>query len=127
MSLRPRRPHPVTDSIGLDRLEPLEIEERLEKPVAGRIAVVDRHDIGPRRLAKGGSVLVGFVGHLAQDLLRHLAGGQFLRQPVGQRAFQPAMVQDDRMQHATQERLVRDRLRRLLGDPFPDGIERGNL
>jgi hypothetical protein len=37
------------------------------------------------------------------------------------------MVQDDRMQHATQERLVRDRLRRLLGDPFPDRIERGNL
>jgi hypothetical protein len=84
----------VTDSIGLDRLEPLEVQERLEKPVAGRIAIVDRHDIGPRRVAKGGFVLVGFVRHLAQDLFGHLARGQFLRQPVGQRAFQLRMVQD---------------------------------
>jgi hypothetical protein len=84
----------VTDAIGLDGLEPLEIEKRLEKPVAGRIAVVDGHDIGPRRLAKRGFVGVGFIRHLAQDLLGHLARGQFLRQPIGQRAFQFAMVQD---------------------------------
>jgi hypothetical protein len=44
----------MTDPIGLDRLEPLEVKKRLEKPVAGGITVEDRHDIGPRRIAKRG-------------------------------------------------------------------------
>ena len=37
--------------IGLQRLEALEVEQRLHHPEAGGIAVGDRHDVGAKRLA----------------------------------------------------------------------------
>ncbi len=75
----------MRDAIGLDRLKPLEEEKRQEKPVAGRITVIDGDDVGARGEADfrvGGKRL---VANLAKDLLWHLVRGQLERNPIGQR------------------------------------------
>ena len=50
--LAPLLPEPVADPVALQRLEPLEEQERLQIAVAGRIALEDRQDVRPRRDAE---------------------------------------------------------------------------
>ena len=50
--LAPPRPEPVADAVALQRLEPLEEQQRLQIAVAGRVALEDRQDVGPRRDAE---------------------------------------------------------------------------
>jgi hypothetical protein len=42
-------PEPARDPMALQRLEALEEQDRLQVAVAGRVALVDRQDVGPRR------------------------------------------------------------------------------
>ena len=66
-------PERVADPVCLDRLEPLEVEERHQEVRAGGIAVADREQIGPGR---GQHVRPG-VQHLGDD------GGERLAADLG--------------------------------------------
>src|SRR3546814_7486618 len=44
-------PQPVGDTMGLDRLEALEEQQRLQEAAAGGIALVHRHGVGAHRIA----------------------------------------------------------------------------
>ena len=48
----PRVPQPVRQAVGLDGVEALEVEQRLDVALAGRIAVVDRGDVATDDLAE---------------------------------------------------------------------------
>ena len=50
-----------------------------------RGTVGDGHDIGPRGQGQFGVRGIGPVANLAHDLLGHLGGGEFERNPVGER------------------------------------------
>ena len=41
----------MSEAVGLERMETLEIKDRLHQPQACRIAIGDRHDIRPKSLA----------------------------------------------------------------------------
>src|SRR3546814_3525903 len=47
-------PQPVGDTMGLDRLEALEEQQRLQEAAAGGIALVHRHEVGAPRIADVG-------------------------------------------------------------------------
>ena len=62
-------PQPMPDPIGLHRLIPLEKQDWLQEPVAGRIAFIHRHQIGPRRRHQIGRIRIGIIRDFAQDHL----------------------------------------------------------
>ncbi len=117
------QPEPVADPVSLDGLKALEVEKRLHEPMAGRIAIVDGHDIRARRLTERGIGSERLIGDLAQDLLAHLAGRQLQRKPVGQRPFQRRMVEDARVDETAHQRLVAHGRTRLVADVRPDWID----
>ena len=107
----------------LHRLKALEKQHRQDEPVAGRIPIIDRHDIGARRDADVTFVGIGHVADFPQDLLRHFVRGQLQRNPVSQRRFQRLVVQDRRVHQPAQKRLVLDGLLGLILDAGPDRIQ----
>ena len=92
--------------------------------MAGRIAVIDRHDIGAGGLTDLAVFGIGLIGDFAQDLLAHLARGEFQRKAVGERAFHRWMVQEAGMDQTAQQRLGLDHLGGLIADARPDRIDR---
>ncbi len=120
----PAGPEVVRHAVGLERQEALEVEERLEHPVAGRVAVVDRDDVRPRRRAHRPLRRIGVLRHLAQQQRRHFRRGELLRDPVAQRPLERLVVQHDGVGDAGHERLgTRERLG-LLAHLVPDGVDR---
>ncbi len=121
------REQPMRDPVALQRLKPLEEQQRLDQPVAGRVALVHGHQIGPRRLPQGGIGSKGFLGDLTQKLLAHLRRGQFHRETIGQRPFERRVMQEPGMDQGPQKRLVTHRSPRLVANLRPDRIDGGNL
>ena len=111
--------------IGLERLEALEIEQRLDHPQARRVAVGDRHDVGAeglsdRRIARD---------RLAEGLANEGGGDVRIveprRDPVGDRALERLMVEDRRHQEGGELGLAPHRLLRLLPDAGEQRIASG--
>src|SRR5215831_14080879 len=50
-------PQPMRQSMGLDRMEALEIQERLDEPAGGGVAIEGRNDVGAERFANRRTVL----------------------------------------------------------------------
>ncbi len=116
-------PQPVPDAIGLHGLIALEEQDGLEIAVAGRIAFVDGHQVGPGRGTKVGLVGIGLVGDFAEDLLAHLAAGKLQREAVGKRPLQRGMVEKTRMDERAKQRLGPDGGLGLFADARPDRID----
>jgi len=87
-------PDPMADAIALQRLETLEEEQRLDIAVAGRIPLIDRHDVSARRGAERTILGKGGIGDLTQDELAHLGRGELLRDPIAQRPLEAGVMQD---------------------------------
>ena len=111
------------DAIAFQRMEAFVEEKRLDKGMAGGIAVEHRRKVGAHRLADAG------IG--ARSLPRksrapasglEILAAQLLGQMVGERMLQPVMLEDGGMDEAGQRRLaVRHRLG-LLAQLRPDRI-----
>ena len=123
----PLAPQPVADAIGLQRLEALEEQDRLQEPVTGRVAVMHGNQIGARRRPQIGVGRMGGVGDFAQDLLAHLARGELQRKPVGERVFQRGMVQKAGMDQPAEQGFGPHRRLGLGTDPGPDRVDRRNF
>ena len=113
----------MADPIGLDCLETLEIKQRLQKPMARRVAFINRNDVRARRDPKHWIGGKGLICNLTQNLFRHIAGGQFLRHPIGQRLLQCSVMKDGAMHQPAQERLRLHGLARLGRNPGPDWVD----
>lgn len=72
----PLAPQPMRNAVSLKRLKSLEEQQRQDIAVAGRITVIDRHDIGARGGPDIGIAAIGPVADFPQDLLGHLVRGQ---------------------------------------------------
>ena len=120
-------PEPVRDAVALRGLIALEVEDRLKQAMAGRVAVVDRDEIGAGRLENTGIIGEGLVRDLAQDGHRHLVRGELGRDPVGNRALQRLVMEDTGVDQPAHQRLVADGLFGFGGDAVPDWIDRGKF
>ncbi len=104
----PRPPQPMPDAIRCDGLEALEIHQRLQEPVTGRVAVKDGDDIGTHLRTEDRIRGKRLIRDLAQQLLGHLGGCQLLRHAIGERVFQCGVVEHAGMDQTAEQWLVGD-------------------
>jgi len=121
------QPQPMRHAIRLQRLKSLEEHQRLQESVAGRVTVIDRCDIGPRRQSQRFVIGIGRIANFADQLFRHLARGQLQRRPIRQRVFDRVMVQDAGMNQPAQKRFFLDGVLGLGPDLVPDRIKFGKM
>ena len=57
----------MAHAVGLNGLIAFEVEDRLQEPVAGRVALKDGHQVGARGLNQRGLGLISAINDLAQD------------------------------------------------------------
>ena len=112
----------MAHAVGLHRLIAFEIQNRLQQSVAGRVAVIDGHEIGTRRGDEIGVFGIGFFDHLAHDHHRHLVRRKLGRDAVGKRILDRFMVQDTGMHKAADQRLITHRILGLLLNLVPNRV-----
>ena len=113
----------MADTIGLNGLITLEEEKRLQESVAGRIAFVHGHEVGPGRGTDFRVFVIGLIRDLAKDLLAHLAGREFQRKAIGERTFQRRVVQEAGVDKPAEQGFVTNGFVGLFADPMPDRID----
>ena len=84
----------------LDRVEALEIEQRIDVAVRGRIAVDGRHDIGAERIAERRVVLQRVGIGLADQFARHVRMVEPLGDAMHHRLLETVVMQDRRIDEA---------------------------
>ena len=109
--------------MGLDGVEALEVEQRIDEARGGRIAVVDGDHVGAERVAEirlvAQRILIGLADHLARKLR--------MIEPLGDamhdRILEPLVMQHRRVDEGRKLRLAADDVFRFLADMRPDRIE----
>ena len=118
----PRGPEHVGNAVGLEGMEPLEVEQRLRKPLAGRIPVAHRLEVGPHRCAERRVPRQHLFEDDAQGVRADADPGQPLGQVNGQGGLERAVVQDGCVQEAREHRLAFGLFPRLVADLPPDRV-----
>ena len=113
--------------MGLQRVEALEIEQRIDEARGRGIAVVDRDQVGAERVAEIGFVAQRLVIGLADQIARQRRMVEPLGDPMHHRIFQPLVMQHGRIDEGGQFGLAANDVLRLAADAIPDRIERGQL
>jgi hypothetical protein len=120
----PLYPQMPCDAMGLHRLITLEEHQRLDQPVAGRIALQHGDGVGACDASQFGIGIMRLRHDLANQPFGHLARGQLLPQPVAQRVLEATTIQNTGMNQSGQPGLIRDHGRSLIADARPHRIER---
>ena len=100
--------------VRLNGMKALEIENRLNQPVAGRVTVHHRHKIGAECLAKVAVCGNKLAIHLPDQLGGNLLMREALRQALHNDALQRVMIQNRGENETGQFGLMADHLLRLL-------------
>ena len=114
----------MRQSVRLDGVEALEIEDRLQEPRACRVAVVDRDEVGTERDR------IGVVGpdHLGEGALDQIAVEGRAVEPVGDpvryRILQAFVIEDIGVHEPGEGRLARDHPFSFVAQPRPERVER---
>ena len=107
-----------------ERVEALEVEERLDIAAAGGIAIVDGRQIRAERAPQLRAVLQHLRERLADQASVHIGMVQALREAVADRVLQPRLAEDGRIDEAAERRLAVGRVLGLTTDLLPDRIDR---
>ena len=113
----------MRDAVALQRVEAFEEQKRLRIGVAGRIALEHGREVRPHGGADLGIGLHRLFEHLAGEHRRDAFAADLGGKQIGQRVFQPVMLQDRPMCQTGNGRLARGKLLRLLAQGRPDGID----
>jgi hypothetical protein len=112
----------MRDAVGLERVEALEVKQRLDETVASWIALRDRHDVGTESITERGIRLEHLVKHLVQK--PGVDGGmlQPARQTMADGIFETVMAEHGRVNETAKRRLGSADLVRLAPNLAPDRI-----
>jgi len=112
----------VRESVRLDRVKPLEVEDRLDEARARRVAIEHGEKVGVERFGEarvvGGDLAVG----LADQVARHVGMGEPRRNAVDDDALQRLVVEDRRVDEAGDLGLAADDVLRFARHASEDGI-----
>ena len=90
-------PQPMRQPMGLDGVEALVVEHRLDQAIGRRIAVGGRHEVGAEGFADRGNVLERVGIGLPDQFARHRGMVEPIGQPMDDRRFERVVVQDGRI------------------------------
>ena len=114
--LAPGLPQRMGQAMGLQRVKALEIQQRLDKARAGRIAIGHRHHIEPERLDNRGVARDHVQKRLPDQIAGHFLMVEPVSQPMDDRALQPVMIEDRTQHKARHFRLAAHDLLGLYAD-----------
>jgi len=95
--------------------------------VAGRITLVNGHQIGTRSLDQLGRTVIGVIDDLAQHHHRHFVRAQLGGNAIGQRPVEILVVQDTGMHQPTHQGLSVHSVLCFGGNPVPDRVHGGKF
>ena len=111
-------------AMGLNGVEALEVEYRLEEPVGGRIAIDRRHDVGAEGGAERGLAVERILVGLPDQLCRHIGVIESLGDTVDHRRLERIMVQDGRVDEGRELGLAPHHLLGFGPNPRPAVLAR---
>jgi hypothetical protein len=114
---------PVREAMSLDRVETLEVEQRIDEARSRRIAVIDGHHVGAKDVAEVGLVAQRILVGLADQVTGELGMIEALGDPMDDRILEPLMMQYGRVDEGRKFRLAPDDVFRLLPHMRPDRVE----
>src|SRR6185437_16747390 len=120
-------PERMGEAIGLDRLEALEIEQRLDRPVAGGIALEGGGEIGTCRGSDFGPRGQRFAKSLADEVGRDVGMVEPLGKAMRQRILEAVIAQDGRDDERGERRFIGEDCPGIGDDRLPDGVDRAQL
>ena len=115
-------PQPMGETMGLDRVEALEVEHRLEKPIGGGVAVQRRDDICTKGIADRRLVFERVGVGLADQFGRDLRTIKTLGNAVNDRRLQRVVMQNRRIDERRELGLAPCDLLGLATDARPDRV-----
>ena len=104
--MRPCVPQGVGQPVGLQGVEALEIEHRLDQPLAGRIAVGEGENVGAHRLAHRRIAGDEVEEVLADQIAGKIRMGEARGEAMADRLLQSGVIEDGRGQEAAELRLA---------------------
>ena len=116
-------PQPVRQPVGLDGVEALVVEHRLDEAVGRRIAVEHRDDVGAERLADLRLVLQRVGIGLPDQFGRDVGMVEPLADAMHHRRLQRVVVQDRGIDEGADLGLAADHVLGLVADLGPDRID----
>ena len=118
---------PVRQTMGLQRMKALEVEQGIDEARGRGIAVVDRDEIGAEGVADIGIVAQRLVIGLADQVARQRRMVEPLGEAMHHRIFQALMMQHGRIDEGGKLGLAANDVLGLAADAIPDRIERRQL
>lgn len=109
--------------MGLDGLEPLEIEERLHEARAGRITVVNGLDIDAQHASPFRPVIQHILEGLAQKHGLHVGMIEEFTDTVDHTFFERPVIEDRRIKEGRKQRILCRGATRLMQQAAPDRID----
>ncbi len=113
----------MRQTMGLDRVEALEVEHRLEEAVGGGVAIDRRDDVGAESVADRGLVFERVGIGLADQLGRDIGIIEPLGDAVDDRRLQRVVMQDGRIDEGRELGLAPRDLLGLAADARPDRVD----
>ena len=117
-------PQPVRQPMGLDGVEALVVQHRIDEPVRRRIAVHGGDDVGAERIADLRIALERVRIGLTDQFRRHVRAVETLGDAMHDRRLQRVVMQNGRIEEGREFRLAPDDLFRLAADAHPYRIDR---
>src|SRR6266478_3851040 len=114
---------PMRQTMGLQRMKTLEVEQRVDEARGRGIAVVDRHQIGPESIPDVGILAQRLVIGLANQIARQRRMIEALGEAMHYRVLQPVVMQHGRIDKRGQLAFAANDVFRLVTDAIPDRIE----
>jgi hypothetical protein len=113
--------------MSLQGMEALEVEQWIDEARGCGIAVVDRDQVGAKRIAEIGFIAQRLIIGLADQIARQRRMIEPLGDPMNHRIFQAIVMQHGGIDEGGQLRLAADDVLRLGPNAIPDRIERGQF
>ena len=120
-------PQPMREPMGLDGVEAFEIQQRLERPGAGGIAIHDRADVGAKSFTQRRIVHESLVKGLLDDVGGKRRVIETRGDPMSDRLVETRLVEHRAQGKACKRRFLGDQDFGLAPEPVPDRIEKADL